>query len=63
MSEETNAAAEAKPARNTVKAVVTRDYWPEADERVHAGTVISVTKDELIAGMDAGTLAPHKAKE
>lgn len=64
MADETNTeAAEAKSTRGTVKAVVTRDYWPEADERVTAGTIINVSKDDLIAGMETGSLAPFKGKE
>lgn len=41
----------------TVRAVVIRDFWPQADVRVTAGTVIDVSKDELIDGMEKGLLA------
>ena len=45
----------------TVQAMVLRDYWVAADEagRVRAGTVMDVTKDELITGMERGLLARH----
>ena len=45
----------------TVRALVLRDYWTEADEagRVRAGTVIDVSKDDLIAGMERGVLQRH----
>lgn len=41
----------------TVRAIVVRDFWPDADQRVNAGTIIEVTKDELIDGMEKGLLA------
>lgn len=43
----------------TVRGEVLRDYWIRADEdggRVRAGTIVNVTKDELIAGMEKGLL-------
>lgn len=46
-------------AVETVQAVVLRDYWTKAEEdggRVREGTVVDVTKDELIAGMEKGLL-------
>ena len=45
-------------AADTVAAEVLRDYWlSEGDEgRVRAGSVVHVTKDELIAGLEAGVL-------
>ncbi len=45
-------------AAETVQAVVLRDFWNGEDEagRVRAGTVVNVTKDELIAGLEKGLL-------
>lgn len=42
----------------TVKARVLRDFWPSADqtERVRAGTIVDVTKDALIDGLEKGVL-------
>jgi len=42
-----------------VQAVVVRDFWPTDDEtdRVRAGQVITVSKDDMIAGLERGTLA------
>jgi hypothetical protein len=45
---------------DTLRAVVLRDFWPEADQRVYAGTIIDVTRDELIDGLMKGTLAKHE---
>ena len=62
LSPETLADLEAEATMaDTVSAMVLRDFWTAADEagRVRAGSVISVTKDELIAGMERGTLARH----
>jgi hypothetical protein len=46
----------------TVRAVVLRDYWagPEETSRVRAGTIVEVTKDDLIDGMEKGILARAK---
>lgn len=46
----------------TVKAVVLRDFWPTDNEmdRVRAGSVIEVTKDELIDGLEKGVLERAK---
>ena len=51
-------------AEPTVKAVVMRDYWTKADEagRVRTGTVLDVSKDDLIAGLETGILARHVEK-
>jgi hypothetical protein len=46
-------------AEPTVKALVLRDFWPTEDNRVRAGTIIDVTKDELILGLERATLARH----
>lgn len=40
-----------------VKAVVLRDYWDANENRTTAGTIIELTKDELIDGLTKGTLA------
>ncbi len=42
----------------TIKARVLRDYWPTGDDidRVRAGTIIEVTADALIEGMEKGIL-------
>jgi len=52
--------SKAAPAE-AVRALVLRDYWTSGDEegRVRAGTIIDVTKDELIAGMERGILRRH----
>jgi len=44
---------------NGVQAVVVRDFWPTDDEsdRVRAGQIVEVTKDDLILGLERGTLA------
>ena len=47
------------PKAETVRAEVMRDYWTKADEdggRVRAGSIVDVTKDQLIAGMETGLL-------
>jgi hypothetical protein len=46
----------------TVLAIVMRDFWTSDDDesRQRAGKMIEVTKDDLIAGMEAGTLARAK---
>lgn len=47
--------------KTTVKAVIMRAFWDEKGDRQDAGKVIDVTRDELIAGMETGVLAPAKA--
>lgn len=46
----------------TVKAVVLRDFWPSDNEmdRIRAGSVIEVTKDQLIEGLEKGILERAK---
>ncbi len=47
------------PKADTVRAEVLRDYWTKADEdggRVRAGTILEVTKDQMIAGLENGIL-------
>ena len=45
-------------ADEKVKARVKRDFWPSDNEqeRVRAGSMIDVTKDVLIDGMEKGVL-------
>jgi len=45
-------------AAETVKAEVLRDYWVAADEagRIRAGSIVEVSKDDLIAGLEKGLL-------
>lgn len=46
----------AKEPTELVKALVLRDFWPTDNEqdRVRAGAVVEVTKDQLIEGMENG---------
>lgn len=46
----------------TVLAIVMRDFWTGEDDesRQRAGKMIEVSKDDLIAGLEAGTLARAK---
>ena len=46
----------------TMTARVLRDFWPTENEidRVRKGTVIDVTAEELIHGMENGTLERAK---
>lgn len=52
-------------AEPTVRALVRRDFWVAADEagRVRAGSIIEVTKDEMIAGLETGVLARAPAED
>ena len=48
-----------------VRCVVLRDYWAEPEEdgaevRVRAGTMVEVTADEALDGIEAGTLSRVK---
>ena len=63
MEEEKRGPGRPPKAAEMVQAIVLRDYWTAADEagRVRAGTVVDVTKDELIAGLEGGLLARHTA--
>lgn len=49
----------------TVRALVMRDFWTAADEagRVRAGTILDVSKDDMIAGLETGILARAPAKD
>jgi hypothetical protein len=46
----------------TVKAVVMRDFWPtdRDEDRVRAGRIIDVSKDQLIDGLTSGVLAKYE---
>lgn len=44
----------------TVRCIVLRDFWPEEDNRIRAGSVIDVTPDEAMDGLERGTLARMK---
>ena len=43
----------------TLQAMVLRDFWPTDNEedRVRAGSIIEVTKDQMIDGLERGVLA------
>lgn len=45
--------------KDIVKAMVLRDFWPTDNEedRVRAGSIIEVTKDQMIDGLERGVLA------
>jgi hypothetical protein len=51
-------------AEKTVKARVMRDFWPtdKDEDRVYAGTVIDVSTETLIDGMEKGILERVKDK-
>lgn len=68
-AEEAVAVAEEKPAKakkakaETVRMVVMRDYWTKADEdggRVTAGSIVEVSFDAAMAGLENGSLARAK---
>lgn len=45
-------------AEGMVRVVVLRDYWPTANDldRVRQGSLIEVTPDEAMDGIEAGTM-------
>ena len=43
-----------------IKMTVLRDFWPEADVRVRAGTVVEMDVDAAMDGMEKGLLARVK---
>lgn len=47
-----------------VRALVKRDYWPtdKDEDRVRAGTIVEVSVDALIDGMEKGILARAPAE-
>ena len=50
-------------AEKTVKCVVLRDFWPEENRRVHAGTIVEVDMEAAMKGMEDGLLARVKAEK
>lgn len=52
--------ATSEPAPGTFACVVLRDYWPEADQRVRAGTVIHVDAATAMDGIESGALSRVK---
>lgn len=48
-----------------IRALVKRDYWPtdKDEDRVRAGTVVEVSVDALIDGMEKGILARAPAED
>jgi len=52
-------------ADKKIKARVMRDFWPTGDDidRVRAGTVIEVTTETLIDGMEKGILQRVKEED
>ena len=47
----------ATPPAGTFACRVLRDYWPEADQRIRAGTVIHLDAEAAMDGVEAGILA------
>lgn len=47
-----------RPPKQGVMCEVLRDYWPTENEidRVRKGTIVEVTPDEAMDGMEAGLL-------
>lgn len=43
--------------KDTVTAVILRDFWDSAGDRHPAGRTLEVSKDALIEGMEKGILA------
>lgn len=64
MNDETTEETTEKPRRKAkVACTVLRDFWTADDEkggRVSAGTVIEVTPEEAMDGIEAGTLSRVK---
>lgn len=59
MTDDTEKRGPGRPKKpETVAARVLRDFWPtdSQEDRVREGSVIEVTKDELIAGMESGVM-------
>lgn len=44
------------PSEDTVTCEVLRDFWPSEGNRVRKGSVVEVTKDEALDGVEAGAL-------
>ena len=55
-TEEAENEAVAKAVPETVPVTVLRDFWRTEDDRVRKGTVIEVSKDDAMDGIENGTL-------
>ncbi len=63
MTDEIETEDKPKRGRGKVACMVLRDFWRDEDEkggRVFAGTVVEVTPEEAMDGIEAGTLARVK---
>ena len=49
-----------KPAAPLVRCRVLRDFWPKEDERVRAGTIIELSAEEAMDGIESGSLSRVK---
>lgn len=58
MTEDTKRGPGRPPKAETVSVRVLRGFWPteNQEDRVRKGQIIEVTKDDLIAGLEAGTM-------
>jgi hypothetical protein len=61
MSDETEKRGPGRPPKAaTVSMVILRDYWTKGDgsddDRVRAGTVVEVSVDEAMAGLESGSM-------
>lgn len=45
----------APPPPAGIEMRVLRDYWPEADQRVRSGTIVTLPVEEAFAAIEAGT--------
>lgn len=43
-----------------VQCVVNRDYWPTEGERVRKGTIIEITPEEALDGIETGAISRLK---
>ena len=50
-------------AEKMVDCVVLRDYWDADDNRVTAGTVISLEIEQAMDGVESGALSRYKSAE
>ena len=41
---------------STIQCVVNRDYWPEEGKRVRKGTIVELTPEEALDGIEAGAI-------
>lgn len=44
------------PKKDAVQCVVLRDFWPEEGNRVVKGTVVEMTPDQAMDGIEAGAV-------